>query len=216
MNNNSTRKLTLSFMALLVMLACELPVLSTPASSNPESVSIETIIAGTGAAAQTQTSLVQPSATQTFTDTPRPTLPPSETPTPSSTSTVIFIIPTSTVPTSTKQFEPHSAGSDCDWVDLVPFKPTLNPGSSFDVQWTIKNTSSKAWGESDIDFKHTQGTDMHKKDIYDLPQSVSPNSSIKLSVAMVAPNNSGTYTTTWSLKKSNKTLCTVTATVIVK
>jgi len=208
--NNQTIKTIIPLLAvLLVQLACELPVLSTPASSNPEPASIETIIAGTAAAAQTQTALALPSPTETPTITPQPTETPTETPTP--TATVIFIIPT-----STKPFEPHSAGSQCNLDAMEPYNPIVDPGTSISIKWTIRNTSADVWLESNIDFRHTGGKDMHKTDIYDLPVSVPPNGSVNLIVPMVAPKESGHYTTTWKLMMKKKALCTLSATVIVK
>lgn len=209
MDKKAIRKLILLFAALFVLLACELPALTAPASPGPEPIPIETIIAGTVAAAQTQTANMLPSPTKTSTSTPLPTKTPTATPTP--TETVIFIIPT-----STKPFEPHSAGSDCDLVALTPYRPVLDPGAGFDVQWTIQNTSDEVWWDTNVDFKHTGGTDMHKRDIYDLPESVPQNRSVNLTVAMVSPKKSGTYTTTWVLSTNKKTLCKVSATVIVK
>ncbi|MDK1029619.1 MAG: NBR1-Ig-like domain-containing protein [Anaerolineae bacterium] len=209
MKNKSLRKLLLLFVGLLVLLACEIPGLATPASTIPESIPIESIIAGTAAAAQTKTSLVEPSATQTFTDTPRPTLVPTETATP--TETIFFIIPTATNP-----FKAHSAGSACELVGLEPFDPRVAPGTSVNIKWTMENTSSNIWIESNVDFKHTGGTDMHKIDLFDLPKSIGPGGTLSMTVSMIAPNNSGTYTSTWSVRDSKNTYCEVSANIIVK
>ena len=216
MNNQIIRKLIPLFAVVLVQLACELPVPSPSDSSTTDPVSIETIIAGTAAAAQTQTALFLPSFTNTteFTSTPLRTATPTRTPSP--TETIFFIIPTLTkIPTSTKAFELQSVG-ECKLDALTPSNPVLDPGTKVDIQWTIRNTSSDTWVDTNVDFVHTGGTDMHKTDAYDLPQSVAPNGSVNLLVPMVSPNNPGSYTTTWIVKTNKNTLCKVSATIIVE
>ncbi len=209
--NNRAIKLTLLFVSIFILLACELPVLSTPAPSNQEPVPINTIIAGTVAAAQTQTAVMLPiqTTTPTSTSTPLPTKTPTITLTP--TETFVFVIPT-----STKPFEPHSAGSQCDLIALTPFKPIFNPGDKFDTSWTLQNTGSDIWFSNDVDFKYSSGTDMHPNDIYDLPHDVTPGGNVIITVSMVAPQKTGTFTTNWVLSTNNKTLCKVSTTVTVR
>jgi len=212
MDKFAVKNIILLFAALFILLACEIPVLTAPASapSEPELVPIDTIIAGTVAAAQTQTAVMLPSPTLTLTSTPLPTLTPTETAT--STPTVIFIIPT-----STKPFEPHSVGSNCY---LATQKPVNNavfvPDESFDAEWTLRNTGDEIWSETDIDFKYTSGRDMHKTDVLDLPFSVGTNEDVTLTVAMVAPDDPGSYTSTWVLSTKKKTYCKVSVTIIVE
>ena len=211
MEKFAVKKLILLFVALFTLLACELPVLTAPAAAppEPEPVPIDTIIAGTVAAAQTQTAVLMPSPTLTLTSTPLPTSTPTETLT--STPTVIFIIPT-----STKPFEPHSVGSNCYIAAQKPVNNTVfAPDESFDAEWTLRNTGEDVWYDTDIDFRHSGGRDMHKTDILDLPISVGANEEVTLTVAMVAPGDPGSYTSTWVLSEK-KTLCKVSVTIIVK
>ncbi len=208
MNKHSVKKLILLIAALIVLLACELPVLSQPVASNPAPGSIETIIFLTAAAAQTQTAIVLP-PTRTPTLTQLPTGTPTETPTP--TATFIFVLPT-----STKPFEPYKAGSQCELIALTPNNPVLAPREIFETNWTLKNTGNKLWLDKNTDFKHSSGTDMHRTDVYDLPKSVSPDDQVVITVPMFAPKNPGSYTSTWVLATKKDTLCKVSVTIIVK
>jgi hypothetical protein len=209
MDIHIVRKLLLLCVALLVLLACEIPALSAPAAPDTAPLPIETIVAGTAAAAQTQTATMRPPPTQTPTATLIPTGTPTETPT--ATATVIFI-----APTSVKPFETSSAGAQCQVVALKPNNPVLSPGEKFNVEWTLRNTSTVLWLESNIDFKFSAGKDMHKKDVYDLPTSVPTNGEVVLTVPMIAPNKPGNYTSTWVLASGKQVYCKVSISVTVK
>lgn len=209
MDKYASRKLVLWFVVLLVLLACELPILSRPAAPNPVPGSIETIVFQTAAAAQTQTAVLRPPSTRTPTPTPLPTGTPTETPT--STATVIFILPT-----STKPFVAYDAGSGCKVVALEPYNPVLAPRTNFETKWTLQNTGNELWLDKNIDFKFSGGTDMHRTDIYDLPSSAPPGGQVVITVPMTSPRNPGTYTSTWVLTTNKDTLCRVSVTVIVK
>jgi hypothetical protein len=208
MNKRSVKKTILLFAALLFLLACEIPFLSAPAPSNSEPIPIETIVAGTAAAAQTQTAALLP-PTLAPTMTLRPTGTPTEIPT--ATATILFFLPTSTAP-----FKPYDAGSGCQLIALEPYNPILAPRTSFDTTWTLKNTGKDLWLDKNIDFRHSGGTDMHKTDVYDLPNSVGAEGQVSITVPMVAPSKPGTYTSTWTLAAKKKTLCKVSVTIIVK
>ncbi len=209
MDKFAVRKLFLLFTALFVLLACEVPLLSQPVVSEPAPGSIETIIFQTAAAAHTQTAILLPPPTNTPTSTPLPTGTPTETATP--TETFIFILPT-----STKPFEPYSAGSNCELIALTPHMPVLAPREIFETNWTLKNTGDQLWLDKEIDFKHSGGTDMHKNDVYDLPSSVPADGQVTITVPMFAPREPGTYTSNWVLSRKKTTLCKVSVTVIVK
>jgi hypothetical protein len=209
MDKHTIRKYSLLFGTFLFLFACEIPVLSTPATSDSEPVSIETIIAGTAGAAQTQTALVLPPATDTPTPPPPATGTPTETPTP--TATFIFILPTSTEP-----FKAYDAGSNCQVIAIEPYNPRLAPRTPFDATWTLKNTGDDLWLDKNVDFRHSGGTDMHRIDAVDLPSSVGADGQVNITVSMVSPREPGTYTSNWVLGTNKKTFCRVSVTVIVK
>ena len=206
------KRLIFLFVTLSVVLACELPSLSVPAISNPSPApgSLETIVVATAGAAQTQTALVVPSSTMTSTPTPVPTYTPTETPT--ATETVIFDIPTATLP-----FVTQSAGSNCQVIAQNPVDNTVfDPQDIFTTKWTLRNTGSETWNKNNYDFFHSGGTDMHRRDALDLPKNVNAGGEVNFEVEMVAPRTAGSYTTTWTLGKKNEAVCKVSVTIIVK
>jgi len=205
----SLKKLIPFLIALMVILACEIPGLVQPAAPNPAPLPIETIVFQTAAAAQTQTAILMPPSTNTSTVVPSPTATTTETPTP--TPTVIFILPTITQP-----FEPYSAGSDCQATGISPYNPVMAPHTNVEITWTLKNTSDEIWRDTNLDFKYVSGTDMHKNDVVDLPYSIPPNGILTITVPMGSPDEPGTYTTNWVLGSKKETVCKVSATIIVK
>jgi len=216
MEKHAVKKLIFLFVALFVVLACELPALPIPAISNPSPApgSLETIVVATAGAAQTQTALVVPSPTMTMTPTVAPSSTPTETLTP--TATVIFIFPTATnTPLPTKQSS--SAGSGCELVSQSPANnTTYSSRERFTVEWTLKNTGSSTWQKDNFDFVFTSGRDMHEKDGYDLPRNVRVGNDVTFKVEMRAPGNAGSYTSTWSLGTKNDAQCRVSITIVVK
>ena len=212
MDNHASKKLFLFLAALFLLLACELPALPLPTTSNPTAApgSVQTIVVATAGAAQTRTALALPTFTMTSTSTPIPTSTPTETPT--ATETIIFNIPTSTQP-----FVTQSAGSSCQLVAQSPSDNTVfDPQERFTTEWTLRNTGSESWDRNSLDFFHSGGRDMHSRDIVDLPNNVGTDGQVTLSVDMVAPGASGSYTSTWTLGKQNKAFCKVSVTIVVK
>jgi hypothetical protein len=212
MDKQTVRKLIPLFVAIVVVLACEVPFLPVSAPSNPAPApgSIETIVVATAGAAQTQTALVLPTATLTSTSTPVPTSTPTETPT--ATETIIFNIPTSTEP-----FVTQSAGSNCQVIAKSPVDNTvLAPQEAFTAKWTLRNTGSETWNSNNNDFFHSGDTDMHALDAVDLPNNVRENGEVTFEIEMFAPSSAGSYTSTWTLGKRNASLCKVYVTIIVK
>jgi len=214
MDKHIVKKLILLFVAVSVVLACELPLLPTQAPSNPASApgSIETIIVATAGAAQTQTARVMPSPTMTSTPTliPLPTYTLTDIPT--ATQTVIFVIPTATEP-----YVSPTASADCQILAQDPTNNTsFAPREKFKMVWEVKNTSTDYWLNTDVDFRYIGGTDMHGTDIIDLPVTVAPGADVTLAVNMTAPKNPGSYTSNWSVGTKKNSLCKVSITIVVK
>lgn len=219
MNTPSIRKLLLPLMALSVLLACAVPILPSPGEQNPTPNPglIQTIVVATAGAAQTQTALVVPPASNTPTVTLLPTLPPTETQTP--TATIIFIIPSSTfTPTATSAAtETQVAGESCRLVSQTPASGTaIGPRERFDVVWTLRNTGSETWMSDSLDFFHSDGRDMHNADVVDLPRNVRTGDEITLEVEMRAPADTGTYTSIWTLGTRRETICMVSIRIVVR
>ncbi len=73
----------------------------------------------------------------------------------------------------------------------------LKAGESFTKTWLVKNTGTCTWNR---DFKIAYvGGDTLGSDTTKIRQTVGPGSSAEISLAMVAPNNSGTYATAWQM-----------------
>ncbi len=222
MNIHSVKKLFLLLAALFLLLACVLPGLPSPVGPNPTAVqdTIQTIVVATAGAAQTQTALVLPPASDTPLATLVPSLTPTETLTP--TATIIFIIPTFTnTPTATSPAtatqSASGAGEGCELVSQSPSNgTTYNSRQRFNVEWRLRNTSNETWDANSLDFFYSGGRDMHDSDILDLPKNVRPDAEVTFRVEMRAPGRADSYTSTWTLGTRNNTLCEVSVRIVVK
>jgi Ig-like domain-containing protein len=207
-NMTATRKtkLLVWVAALALFMAC-VPTLATPAVPTVNPGAINTFIAQT---------VITPSLTPTQnTDTPEPT----------ATNTVIFILssPTSKiVPTFTALSSSGGSGSSsanyaCQVTKVSPANGSrFNPRDDFDAVWTVKNIGQKKWDRTAVDYIYSSGDKFHKISGYDMTSNVTVGESIDLGVDMQAPKNSGTYTTTWTMRAGSKTFCNMTLTIVVK
>lgn len=110
---------------------------------------------------------------------------------------------------------PNTVSGTCV-VSSSPSK-TLGIREDFDAVWTVKNTSSKNWQLDSVDYKYVSGSKTHKyNDRYDLPMTVKPGETIKITVDMMAPATAGTYATNWAIVQGSTTLCTLPLTITVK
>lgn len=212
MEKQTVLKTFLMLAVILTLLACELPAMPGLVQPSP-APGIETIIAGTAGASQLQTLTALP-ATEMPTSTPLPTNTPPDTPTPTATFILfVFSSPTFT-PTSPP---PESVGAGCQLITQQPPNDTiLAPKINFETYWTVKNTGDEAWLDTSTDFRYQSGTDISKKDIYDLPYSVGVGSEVTLKVSMKTPEKPGEYTTNWVLVRGKTTLCKLSLRIIVQ
>jgi hypothetical protein len=73
----------------------------------------------------------------------------------------------------------------------------IKAGESFTKTWLVKNTGTCAWNR---DFKITYvGGDLMGSDTTKIRQTIGPGSSAEISLAMVAPNSTGTVSTAWQM-----------------
>jgi uncharacterized protein YgiM (DUF1202 family) len=101
-------------------------------------------------------------------------------------------------------------GYACQVTPKVEDGKIVAPLTDFDARWTIKNTGSKTWTTSQVDYLFRAGVEMQKfHKIYDLPKELAPGESMDLIVDMVAPEKTGFYGTTWVVKLGSDTLCTL-------
>jgi Ig-like domain from next to BRCA1 gene len=217
-------KLLIWVTALVLIMAC-VPTFAAPSvpTSNPGAVN--TFIAQTGIAASTRTAAAMPSMTPTPTVTPTRN---TETPLPTATSTVIFILSSPTplvIPTFTGLSSGGGGGgggssSDNYACQVTSHRPAngtnFNPRDDFDAVWTVKNIGQKNWDRNSVDYIYSSGAKIHKISGYDMSSNVKVGESIDLGVDMQAPKDSGTYTTTWTMRAGDKTFCPMTLTIVVK
>ena len=205
--------------ALILACAPTLAPVSTPAPVfDPNSVN--TAIVLTSDAAATQTALMQPpTLTPTVTLLPTNTFLPSETPT----ATFIFILPTSTVPSSTPTPEPTQEGSAggaqfaCRIDSQSPAdNAVFAQGADFDAVWQVTNTGSNGWDATSADYRYVSGDKIHKTPAYDFSKTVGVGKTTNIIVDMKAPGSNGTYSTTWKISIGKTKFCTMKLTIVVR
>jgi len=119
-------------------------------------------------------------------------------------------------PASPTPTPPPVVSGACQVVSTEP-SGSMKVRDDFDAAWTIKNTSSKDWGMTEVDYKYVSGEKIYKyKAGYDLPKTVKPGETIKLVVDMRAPSSAGTYKTEWALASGGTYLCSLPLTITVK
>lgn len=211
-------KLLIWITALALIMAC-VPTFAAPSVPTVDPGAVNTFIAQTVIAASTRTAAAIPSLT------PTPTLTPTqntETPLPTATSTVIFILSSPTplvIPTFTSSSGSGTSSDNyaCRITKVSPANGTrFNPRDDFDAIWTVKNIGQKRWDRTSIDYIYSSGDKIHKVSGYDMSSNVKVGESIDLGVDMQAPKNSGTYSTTWTMRAGDKTFCPMTLTIVVK
>jgi hypothetical protein len=63
---------------------------------------------------------------------------------------------------------------------------------------------------------YSSGAKIHKVSGYDLDSNVRVGDSIDVGVDMQAPKDSGTYNTTWVMRRGDNEFCTLTLTIVVR
>lgn len=206
--------------AVTLIMACVVPSLASPSVPTIDPGAASTFIAQTVVAASTRTAAAIPSLTPTATLTPTRN---TETPEPSATATVIFILSSPTplvIPTFTLANTGGGSSSDnfaCRITRVSPANGSrFNSRDDFDAIWTVTNIGQKNWDRNSVDYVFSSGDKLHKVSGYDLSKNVRVGDSLDLGVDMQAPKNSGTYTTTWTMRSGDKKFCTMVLTIVVK
>lgn len=210
---------TISAFVMLSLCACGLQ--PSASVSNP---SVEDIIAGTAAAAQTQTATHLPSATPTYTSTV--TLTP-VIPSATATSTFPFGIfveapliaevetPNSLLVGATSSSNgsgEHIKYTDELWSCTIvgkspPKNATVKPGSNFYVSWTVVNNGTKTWTRNGVDFVYDAGFRHDGGPVQDISKTILPGGRITLKVLIVPPKKEDVYNVIWSLKVGQTKFC---------
>ncbi len=113
---------------------------------------------------------------------------------------------------------PTETTLSCTLVSVAPTRANSMPTrNDFDAVWEVKNTGSKNWESSGVDYKYVSGEKIHKRgSAYDLPTTVKPGEKLTIRVDMLAPSTAGTYTTNWALVEGSRTLCSLPLTITVR
>jgi hypothetical protein len=189
----------------IVPVACAPLLAPSPPTLDPNA--LNTVIAGTAAAAATETALLTPPTWTSI-----PTIFPSATIAPSATITETFIFqifsPTATV-TMTATQEP-TQNYACSVVAQSPQNGTnVARRATFETRWTLVNTGFQPWDSSDTDFIFSNGEKLHEQSAYDLNVTIQPGETVTLVVDMRAPNQKGDYTTVWQVRSKNVRFCSM-------
>lgn len=150
---------------------------------------VQTLAVETFSAVLTQTALAAPS------ETPFPTLTASATFAPFATTTG-GALPVGPLATST-------AGNVCYRMSFasdvsIPDDTAMTPGQNFTKTWKVLNSGTCAW-EAGFKFAFTGGEQMSGVN-FTLPSAVSPNATLDISVAMIAPNKTGKLRGNWRMQ----------------
>jgi hypothetical protein len=199
------------FLAIALLLACApIAVATPPAPPTFDLLSINTIIAQTAGAAATQTFVLQP------TSTPMPTATKTPTETLTSTPTFLFVLFTPTVPSLTPTLDINAKPYLCRVISQTPADNTgFTRGISFEAHWQVINVGTFAWDENSADYRYFTGDNLHKTDAFDFDQSVPTGGIVDLVVPMQAPDEPGTYTTTWRIAVGKERFCPMSITIVV-
>lgn len=232
------RKYILPALLLMVLLACALPGASPSIGPLPtfDPNSLGTAVAETAAAAQTQTALNLPTATNTASPTRTPTITPTFTP------TFIFALPTFTpLPTFTSvvtvsaQDLANIGGSDDEedggdgvqvknrdrdprkmsgkeWtcVGLGTYPPqgtTFKTLTKFTVSWSLFNSGTMEWQYNSVDLVYAGGYRHEETRIQDFARSVPSGGEIKVYATFITPKNPGEFQTFFHLMVGKRTFC---------
>jgi len=153
-------------------------------------------------ATQTLTSL-PPTSTNTTTLAPTP-LPPTPTatlvpPTATATATGTLVPATRTatlVPCLSAQFVTDVT---------IPDGTVFDPNTAFTKTWRLKNSGSCSW-TTDFDLVFDSGSAMSAPATVAMPTTIKPGHTVDLSVEMVSPSSTGSYTSYWMLRSPNGVL----------
>jgi hypothetical protein len=146
---------------------------------------IQTYAVSTFADGLTQTALAAP----TNTPTPTSTVPPPPT------ATIANIQPIAT----TISVNPTSSCNMLSYVNdvTIPDDTPMTPGETFTKTWKVKNSGSCAW-EAGYKFAFTGGDAMSGA-TYTLPESVPAGTVTDISIAMTAPDKTGSIRGNWRM-----------------
>jgi len=81
----------------------------------------------------------------------------------------------------------------------IPDGTKFGPGATFTKTWRIKNVGTSTWTK-DYVLEFALGANMASVAKINLPNDVSPNATVDITVEMTAPTTPGAYTSLWQFK----------------
>ena len=81
----------------------------------------------------------------------------------------------------------------------IPDGTQMAKGHEFTKTWRIRNTGTCTWDE-DYTVVFSTGTNLASKSSYDLTEDVSPGESVDISIPMEAPDENGTFKSSWVIR----------------
>jgi len=190
----STKRILLSMMGVILLLAACAPAAQPTESPEDIADQVATAVALTVAAQNTQTAEAIPPATNTPLPTQTEAFPPSPTPilptaTPLTLSTATRVAGTAG-PTATR---PEYA---CSAISRRPFDNTVfRPNAEFDIVWTIVNTGTKTMAAG-LDLKYLSGPKMTTTSRVELPE-LKPGEQYIVDFDAIAPSAQGLHVMTY-------------------
>lgn len=157
-----------------------------------------------------------PSTQPPPTQTPLPTQ--TQTPAPTITPTIVLDLPTQilTPEASAVTPTPGPGELDCKLLSQSPKNGThFAPRDRFDMGWWVRNTGTLDWDAASVDFVFVGGTPMHAFPLTHLGSNVRADQKTLLVADMLAPKQTGKYTTIWSLRSGQNYFCQVRLTIYI-
>jgi hypothetical protein len=152
------------------------------------------------------------------TATPAPTATSLPTSTLEPTPTLIFIDLTPDLATITPTVDPNSPEY---WACLIRSQvpkdgARFSPKERFDVAWQVENHGYGTWDNDSLRVTYFSGTRMQVNDSVQLKENVLSDHWTQFVVPMVAPRDSGKYTTVWALWHGDNDFCHMKLSIVVK
>ncbi len=179
--------ISIAFTLIFLLSACRAPVTEPTTAPSEDLNALYTQVAGTLIAQGEQSG----SATQEVTNTPlvvtatlspTPAIPPTNTPIPPSNTPVVVCNQAAFVSDVT-----------------IPDGTQMAKGHDFTKTWRIRNTGTCTW-DNDYTVVFSTGTNLASKSSFDLPEDVSPGESVDISIPMKAPDENGTFKSSWVIR----------------
>ncbi|MEX2161730.1 MAG: NBR1-Ig-like domain-containing protein [Anaerolineales bacterium] len=194
-NKKTNTALGLLFILALLLAACRAPAAAPeePKAPTEDINALYTQVAGTLIAQGAQIATATSEATNT---------PLVVTATPSSTSSVPTATPSNTQPPATSV--PVAVCNQAAFISdvTIPDGSQMAKGQDFTKTWRIKNTGTCTW-DDDYTVVFSSGTNLASKSSFDLPETVSPGETINISIPMEAPDENGTYKSSWLIRSDS-------------